>query len=139
MAQEQPPENTDAGGMIAAARQFAAAGIRWLLARLRLISAEGKDAGTRTLKLLLLIAGLLLAGAFGWLFVCVAVVWLLGSAFGGGAGFAWAALIVAALHFATAAVLGMALKKRTSEPLFPITMEELKKDQAWLEQQKEKP
>ena len=38
-------------------------------------------------------------------------------------------------HFVAALVLGVALKSKINTPLFPLTTEELKKDQQWLENQ----
>ncbi len=73
-------------------------------------------------------------GAFGWLFACLAAVFLLGKAFGGPNGWVWAALVMAALHFAGVVALGLALKSRLGTPIFPITTAELKKDQEWLDQ-----
>ena len=122
--------------MVAAARRFFAACAQWAAARLRLISMEGKEAGARLVKLLLLAGALLFIGVFGWLFVCLALVFVIAGAIDGAHAFVWAALILAAVHFAAVAVLAMLLKGRTSAPLFPLTVEELKKDQAWLDEQK---
>ena len=87
-------------------------------------------------KLLLLIVGAaIVLGAFGWLFACLAAVFLLAKAFGGANGWVWAALIMAAVHFAGVCALVLMLKSKLGTSLFPITTAELKKDQEWLDQQ----
>ena len=71
----------------------------------------------------------------GTLFACLAAVFLIAKAFGGTNGWVWAALVMAALHFAGVIALALALKSRLGTTLFPITTAELKKDQEWLDQQ----
>lgn len=134
-----PPGGEDAGGLVDAARKFLAACAQWAAARLRLVSAEGKDAGARLVKLLVLAGSLVFIAALGWLFVCLALVFLLAEAIGGTHSFVWASLIIAGVHLAATLGLAFVLKGRAGAQLFPLTSEELKKDQAWLEQMKEKP
>ena len=71
---------------------------------------------------------------FRSLFACLAAVFLLAKAFGGANGWVWAALIMAAVHFAGVAALVLALKSKLGTTLFPLTTAEIRKDQEWLDQ-----
>jgi uncharacterized membrane protein YqjE len=95
---------------------------------------ESKEAGAHTLKILLLIAALVVMAAFAWLFICLGVVSLLAGAFPAH-GWLWASLIMGGAHLLLVFAVAAALKRKAAIPLFPLTTEELKKDQAWLEQQ----
>jgi uncharacterized membrane protein YqjE len=119
--------------MITQARQFMIACGRYVSARARLARLEGKEAGAHTLKILLLIAGLILLAGFMWLFLCLGLVSLLAGAFLQH-GWLWSSLIMAGAHLLLILVLAGALKRKADTALFPLTAEELKKDQAWLEQ-----
>ena len=96
---------------------------------------EGREAAAHGFKLLILVGAAIVLGAFGWLFACLAAVFLLAKAFGGANGWVWAALVMAGLHFAGVVVLGLMVRSKLGTTLFPITTAELKKDQEWLEQQ----
>jgi len=122
--------------MVGRARSFLAAIAQYASARLRLASIEGRDAAAHAFKLLLLAGAAVVLGAFGWLFACLAFVFLLAKAFGGPHGWLWAALVMAGLHFAGVLALALLLKSRLGTTLFPMTTAELKKDQEWLDQQK---
>ena len=121
--------------MAGRARAFLASCAQYASARLRLASLEGREAAAHGFKLLIIVGAAIVLGAFGWLFACLAAVFLLAKAFGGANGWVWAALIMAGLHFAGVVALGLALKSKLSTTLFPITTSELKKDQEWLDQQ----
>jgi uncharacterized membrane protein YqjE len=131
---ESSPDN-GTSGVVGRARTFLAACAQYASARLRLASLEGRDAAAHSFKLLIIAGTAVVLGAFGWLFACLAAVFLLAKAFGGTNGWVWAALVMAALHFAGVVVLGLALKAKLGRTLFPITTAELKKDQEWLDQQ----
>lgn len=131
---ESSPDN-GTSGVVGRARTFLAACAQYASARLRLASLEGRDAAAHSFKLLIVAGTAVVLGAFGWLFACLAAVFLLAKAFGGTNGWVWAALVMAALHFAGVVVLGLALKAKLGRTLFPITTAELKKDQEWLDQQ----
>jgi uncharacterized membrane protein YqjE len=121
------------GGMIRETRNFLAACVRYASARLRLATLESKDATAHALKLLAFVLGSLALLVFAWLFLCLAVVFLLAKAFGGENGWLWASLIMAGAHLVVASLLALRAKAGLSQQLFPLTMEELKKDQQWLE------
>ena len=117
------------------ARAFLASCVQYASARLRLASLEGREAAAHSFKLLLIAGAAVVLGAFGWLFACLAAVFLIAKAFGGPNGWVWAALIMAAVHLAGMVALLLMLKSKLSTALFPITTTELKKDQEWLDQQ----
>jgi len=45
---------------------------------------------------------------------------------------------MAGLHLAGVILLGLVMKSKLGKPLFPLTTEELKKEQEWLDQQTRK-
>jgi len=103
----------------------------YLKARLELAGIEGKEAGIHLgiiLGLAVLALGLVI---FGYLFLVLFLVFLIGLAFGGNA-WVWVMLGAALIHLIVAGVLLLVAKKRLGVPLFPLTLEELKKDQEWL-------
>lgn len=135
MPETEPAPGSGPTGVAAGARTFLAACAQYASARLRLASLEGREAAAHGFKLLLIVGAAIVLAAFGWLFACLAAVFLLAKAFGGANGWVWAALIMAGLHFTGVLALGFALKSKLGNPLFPITTSELKKDQEWLDQQ----
>lgn len=135
MRETEPSPDNGSTGVAGRARSFLAACAQYASARLRLASLEGREAAAHVFKMLLIVGAAVVLGAFGWLFACLALVFLLAKAFGGANGWVWAALLMAALHFLGAFVLARILKSRIGTTLFPITTEELKKDQEWLDKQ----
>lgn len=129
-----PPEEEHGGGIIQTARNFARVFSRYFSARARLIRIEGKEAGAHTVKLLVLIAAIVTLSAFAWLFLCLGLTSYLASLFTH-QGWLWASLIVAGAHVFIVILISIALKQSAATPLFPLTTEELKKDQEWLNRQ----
>jgi uncharacterized membrane protein YqjE len=140
MKTSEPPPAADAsrngeGGVVRQMRAFFAAGAQYAAARLRLASLESKEAGAHSLKLLLLGVAAAFVAMLGWLFACFAAIFLLAKALGEN-GWLWASLAMAAVHFIAAAALARTLRAKAAEPMFPLTTEEFKKDQQWLEEQR---
>ena len=131
----EPSPDSGTTGVVGRARTFLAACAQYASARLRLASIEGREAAAHGFKLLMVVGAAIVFGAFGWLFACLAAVFLLAQAFGGANGWVWAALIMAGLHFAGVVALALVLKSRLGTSLFPMTTAELRKDQEWLDQQ----
>lgn len=129
-----PPEDEHGGGIIQAARNFARVCSHYFSARARLFRIEGKEAGAHTLKLLVLIAAIIVLSAFAWLFLCFGLISYLSGLFPQH-GWLWASLIVSGGHVIIVIALSLALKQIAATPLFPLTTEELKKDQEWLNRQ----
>jgi uncharacterized membrane protein YqjE len=121
------------GGVIREVRQFLAACAQYALARMKLAIMEGKEAGAHGARLLAYALGAVALLVFAWLFLCLAAVFLLAKAFGEPNGWLWASLIMAGLHIVVACVLALRAKAGLAQPMFPITTQELKKDQEWLE------
>ena len=133
-APEPAPENGTTG-VTGQVRAFLAACAQYGSARLRLASIEGREAASHGFILLLLAGAAIVLAAFGWLFVCLAAVFLLAKAFGGESAWVWAAMVMAGLHLAGVIILGLAMKANLNKSFFAMTAEELKKDQEWLDQQ----
>ena len=131
----EPSPDSGTTGVVGRARTFLAACAQYASARLRLASIEGREAAAHGFKLLMVVGAAIVFGAFGWLFACLAAVFLLAKAFGGANGWVWAAFIMAGLHFAGVVALALVLKSRLGTSLFPMTTAELRKDQEWLDQQ----
>lgn len=109
-----------------------AAKLSYLRARLALAGIEGKEAAVHAAILLGLAIGGLIALVFGYILLVLALVFVVALAFGGGNAWIWVLLGAALLHFIGAAALVFIAKARLSAPLFPLTLEELQKDQEWL-------
>ena len=135
MPETEPAPGSGTTGVAGRARTFLAACAQYASARLRLFLLEGREAAAYGFKLLILVGAAMVLAAFGWLFACLAAVFLLAKAFGGANGWVWAALLMAGLHFAGVITLGFLLKAKLGTTLFPTTAAELKKDQEWLDQQ----
>ena len=129
-------EEADSAGVVRHLRSFFAACAQYAAARLRLASAEGKDAAAQAGKVLILAGSALFVGVFGWLFMCLAAVFLLAKAMGE-YGWVWASLIMAAVHFIVAIALGFALKARGGKSFFPLTTAEFQKDRERLEKERQ--
>jgi uncharacterized membrane protein YqjE len=125
------------GGVIRETRNFLAACVRYTSARFRLTAMEGKEAMGHAFKILAYILGSLALLIFAWFFLCLAGVFLLAKAFGGENGWIWASLVMFGVHVLVASLLALraVTKAGLSRQLFPLTREELKKDQEWLETQ----
>lgn len=129
----EPPEA--AGGVFIQVRLLLAALAQYASARLRLAAVEGREAGARVGKLLALGAAVAVLLAGGWFFLAVAFTLFLAEALG----YTYAALGVGGLHVLLAALIILRLKTSgDGGALFPLTTEEFKKDQTWLEQQTQK-
>ena len=108
-----------------------AAKLAYLHARLELAGIEGKEAAIHLGIILGLAIVALVMVVFGYFFLVLFLVFLIGLAFGGNA-WVWVMLAAAVIHIVGAAVLLLIAKARLGQPLFPLTLEELKKDQEWL-------
>lgn len=122
-------------GFAANVRRLLAASVRLASARMRLFSLEAREASGHLAKMLVLWGALFLLLMCGWLFLCIGVLFFIAEPMG--CGWLWAALIMAGLHFITAVILGIVLKRWSTRPLFALTAEEMRKDRQWVEQEKE--
>ena len=109
-----------------------AAKLDYLRARLKLAGIEGKEAAVHGGIIIGLALGALVALIFGYFLFVIAIVFLVALAFGGGNAWIWVLIAAAALHFLGAFLLLIIARSRLGTPLFPLTLDELKKDQEWL-------
>jgi uncharacterized membrane protein YqjE len=106
----------------------------YLRTRLELAGVEGREAISHGIKSLgLLLAGLFVV-AFGYLFLCLAMVFALAAAFGGGSAWIWVTLGAAVIHIAAGALMFIRARSLSRATLFEATLDEFKKDQAWIEE-----
>jgi uncharacterized membrane protein YqjE len=106
--------------------------LAYLRARLLLAGLEGKEAAVHYGVILALACVALVMVVFGYLFLVIALVFLVALAFGGGDAWIWVTLGAAVIHFTGAAGLLLVAKMKLGEPMFAATLDELKKDQQWL-------
>ena len=121
-----------AGGLFAHLSALLAGKLAYLRARLELAGLEGKEAAIHFAIILGLAIGALILAVFGYFFAVLAVVFLIGLAFGGGTAWLYVVAATALAHFIFAAVLLLVARAKLGAPLFPLTLEELQKDQEWL-------
>jgi uncharacterized membrane protein YqjE len=119
-------------GLIANFSALLAAKLGYLRARLMLAGIEGKEAAIHAAILLGLAVGGLVALVFGYFLLVLGLVFLIALAFDNENAWIWVLLGAAAMHFAGAVALVFIAKAKLSTPLFPLTLDELQKDQAWL-------
>jgi uncharacterized membrane protein YqjE len=119
------------GGLFAHLSALLAAQLGYLRARLELAGIEGRDAAIRLAIVLGLAIGGLILAIFGYFLFVLAIVFLLGLAFGSGS---WVYVLsgAALIHFLGAVLLVLVARIKIAEPIFPLTLEEFKKDQEWL-------
>lgn len=138
MSEPAPAPGNGRQGVAAQMREFLAACAQYAAARLKLATIEGREATAHGFKMLLIAGAAIVLAAFGWLFLCTALIFLLAKMLGGPNAWVWSALMMAGAHLAGTALLLLGLKSKLATPLFPMTGEEIKKDQEWLEQQTRK-
>jgi uncharacterized membrane protein YqjE len=133
---EPTPEranSAESAGIFAHALNLLGAALAYLQARFQLASLEGREAGGHYLKTLGLLLGGIVIVVFGYFFLCLAGVFAIATAFGGGAAWIWVTLAAAVLHILVGAGLMFKVRSLVYRPVFTATLEEFKKDQAWLE------
>ena len=122
----------EAAGLFGHLSALMAAKLGYLKARLELAGIEGKEAAIHLTIILGLAIGGLVVAVFGYFFLVIALVFLIARAFGDGSAWPWVLAAAALFHFILAGLLLLIARLRLGVPLFPLTLEELKKDQEWL-------
>jgi uncharacterized membrane protein YqjE len=125
--------NSERAGFFSNALELTGALWAYLRSRLELASLEGREAVGHWLKAFGLLVGGLTVMAFGYLLFCLAIVFAIAMALGGGMAWVWVTLGLALLHFIVGAVVLAKVRGLARAPAFTATLEEFKKDQAWLE------
>jgi len=104
----------------------------YLKARLELTGLEAKEAAEHYAIIAALLIVALVVVVFGYLFLCLAIIFALAALFKDPHAWIWITLGMALLHFAAALAAILVAKVKFSEPMFSATLEEFKKDQQWL-------
>ncbi len=128
------PESSipEAPGLIAGATAFLAAKLAYLRARCELAGVEGKEALINYAIILALAIGAIVVVIFGYLFLVIALVFLIALAFTHESAWIWVMLGAGLLHVLLAAAFLFIAKTRLSRPMFDATLHEFRKDQEWL-------
>ena len=121
----------EATGLLGHLYALLAAKLAYLRARLELAGLESKEAAVHVAIILGLAIAALIFVIFGYLFGVLAIVFLVALAFGGNA-WIWVLLAAAFGHLALAVACLVIARVKLGAPLFPLTLEELKKDREWL-------
>jgi len=127
---------SERGGTFAHVTGLFSSTIKYLKAHAELFGIEAKEAGINYGIAAGLAIGGLVAVLLGYIMLVITIVFALALLFGGGN--AWIGVMggAAALHIGGAVALVLMAKRRSKAAPFPETLEELRKDQAWLTQLK---
>jgi uncharacterized membrane protein YqjE len=106
--------------------------LAYLRARLALAGIESREAAVHYGLLLGLALGGVVLVVFGYFFFVLAAVFAVAWMCGGGNAWIWVLLGAAVLHVVAAGGLFLAVKMRLARPVFTATLDEFRKDQAWL-------
>jgi uncharacterized membrane protein YqjE len=119
-------------GLFAHLAGLLAANLAYLRARLELAGIEAREASVHYAIILGLAIGALIVLVFGYLFLVIALVFLVAALLGTPHAWIWVLLGAALLHLLGAGILGWIAKVKLSAPMFTASLNELKKDQEWL-------
>jgi len=125
-------ENQIQGGLSGPLRDMAIAGLSYVRARMELAGIEGKEALTRLGGMLLLAAVAVTLTVAGFLLLCMALVFGVAFLVGGGNAWIWVAAILGGTLLSGAWTLLYLARGWLRKPMFSATLEEFKKDDAWL-------
>ena len=132
MSSESPGSRNPAGhsGLLDNALALVSAVAGFFESRFTLAARESKAAALQMLILVGCIIAALALCVMGYVFLIVSAV--VGLAHLVGISWPTVALIAAVLHFIVAVVLLLVARSRITQPMFPATVDELKKDREWL-------
>lgn len=132
MTSESPGSRNPAGhsGLLDNALALTSAVAGFFESRFALAARESKAAALQLLILVGCVIAALALCVMGYVFLIVSAV--VGLAHLIGTSWPVVALIVALLHFIIAVVLLLVARSRITKPMFPATVDELKKDREWL-------
>jgi uncharacterized membrane protein YqjE len=125
-------ENRTDTGLAAPLREMAIAGLSYLRARMELAGIEGKESLTRLGGMLLLAALAITLTVSGFLLLCMALVFGIAHLMGGGNAWIWIAAIMGCVLLGGAWMLLHWARGWLGKPMFAATLEEFRKDDAWL-------
>jgi uncharacterized membrane protein YqjE len=131
MSSEKPPRNPAGhSGLLDNTLALISAVAEFFESRCALAARESKPAALQVLILVGCVIAALVLCVMGYVFLIVSAV--VGLAHLLGTSWPIVALIVALLHFIIAVVLLLVARSRLTKPMFPATVDELKKDREWL-------
>jgi uncharacterized membrane protein YqjE len=122
----------EGAGLFAHISGLLAAQLSYLKVRLQLAGIEAKEAGIHYGLILAFAVVALVAVVFGYLFLIIALVFLIALAFDSQSAWIWVMFGAALLHLGGAGALLYLAKGKLAEPMFAETLNEFKKDQRWL-------
>ena len=124
---ERPPGKA---GLVDHVRALGASVADYMGARLQLAGLESREAAAHYLKIMVLLAAAFFGLVFGYIFLCLAGVFILH--FFLHVRWIWILLGAAGIHFAVAAIAIMVARMKFPKAVFAATIAEFKKDQTWL-------
>jgi uncharacterized membrane protein YqjE len=126
------------GGLSAALREVTIAGLSYIRARMELAGIEGKEAFTRLGGVLLLAVLASTLTVAGVLLLCVAVVFGIALLVGGGNAWIWISALMGVTLLGGAWSMLYWARGWLGKPMFAATLEEFRKDDAWLRSKAER-
>lgn len=125
-------------GLKASLKQVAIAGLSYARARMELAGIEGKESLARLGGLLLVAAVAVTLTIAGFLLLCMALVFGIALLVGGGNAWIWIAAVMGCTLLGLAWGLLQMARAWLRKPMFAQTLEEFRKDDAWLRSTAEK-
>ena len=113
--------------------------LAYVRVRFQLAGLEGREAALHYGVLLALAAVGMVFLVFGYLFFCLALVFLIARLLGDENAWIWVSFGMAVLHVGAAAGAFLWIKAKIGKPMFAATFDELRKDQEWLTATTENP
>jgi uncharacterized membrane protein YqjE len=117
-------------GLIDHLRALAASAAAYVAARLQLAGMESREAAGHYLRILAWLILALVGAAFGYIFLCIAAVFILYHFLR--IDWMWIMLGMATVHLAIAVIAVFVAKAKFPKAVFTATITEFKKDQSWL-------
>ena len=132
MSSESPPSRNPAGhsGLLDNALGLLSAILEFFEIRFALAAQESKSAALQLLILVGCVIAALALSLMGYVFLIVSAV--VGIAHLLRTSWPVVALVIALAHFIIAGVLLLVARTRITKPMFPDTVDELKRDREWL-------
>lgn len=119
-------------GMFAHAASMLAALIRYFKARATLVGIEAKEAGVNYGVAAAFVVGALFLAVLAYVFLIITAVFGVAALFESRNAWIGVMGVTALLHAAVAALLVFIARRRFKAGAFPLTLDELSKDQQWL-------
>jgi uncharacterized membrane protein YqjE len=119
-------------GILSHLSALLAAKLAYFRARFQLAGLEGKEAAGHYAIIVALAIAALIVVIFGYLFLVIAVVFLIAALIDSPHAWMWVLLGAAGLHLFGALTLALMAKSMLAKPMFTATIDEFKKDQEWL-------